>query len=130
VPVGQLAKRRASLVFRQPRADTDDMAFSPYVVRDSGALTRLRRERTRGGRSRFVRHSALGTEALYEIIDESRELVTAEVVVAPGLAPGTRVRMLASAARAMDDVEPATIALLDQRRALRQAVADGPQRAA
>lgn len=106
------------------------MAFSPYVVRDSGGLAGIRRERPRGAGPRFVRHSALGTEALYEIVEESRELVTAEVVVAPGLAPGTRVRMLASAAREMDDVEPSTIALLDHRRALRQAAADGPQRAA
>jgi len=106
------------------------MAFSPYVVRDSGGLARARRGRSRHATPRFVRHSALGTEAVYEIVEESRELVTAEVLVAPGLAPGTRVRMLASAARAMEEVEPETVALLDQRCRLRRAAADGPQRAA
>jgi hypothetical protein len=106
------------------------MAFSPYVVRDSGAAGRARRERPKGARRRFVRHSALGTQAIYEIVEESRELVTAEVLEAPGLAPGTRVRMLASAARAMDEVEPAAVAQLDGRRRLRQAAADGPPRAA
>lgn len=111
-------------------ADTVAMAFSPYVVRDTVGLARLRRERPRGARPRFVRHSALGTEALYEIVEETRELVTAEVVAAPGLEPGTRVRMLASAAGAMDEVEPSTIALLDQRRARRQALGDGPLHAA
>jgi hypothetical protein len=106
------------------------MAFSPYVVRDSVGVARTRRELPRAAPRRFVRHSALGTQAIYEIVEESRELVTAEVLEAPGLAPGTRVRMLASAARAMDEVEPAAVAQLDGRRAQRQAAADLPPRAA
>ena len=56
---------------------------------------------------RFVRNRMLGTEALYELLDERGELVTAEVLDAPGLAPGTRVRLLASATRAMEPIDPA-----------------------
>jgi hypothetical protein len=56
---------------------------------------------------RFVRTRMLGTEALYELLDEHDGLVTAEVLDAPGLAPGTRVRMLTAATRAMEAVDPA-----------------------
>lgn len=58
------------------------------------------------GTGRFVRQSLLGSEAVYEIVDGDDELVTAEVVRAPGLASGTRVRLLTRAARAMERFEP------------------------
>jgi hypothetical protein len=43
----------------------------------------------------------LGSEAIYEILDDRDGLITAEVVAAPGLELGMRLRMTASAARAM-----------------------------
>jgi hypothetical protein len=54
---------------------------------------------------RFVRQRLLGSEAVYEILDERAGLVTAEVVSAPGLAPGMRLRLMASAAGAMERCE-------------------------
>jgi hypothetical protein len=50
----------------------------------------------------FLRQELLGSEAVYEILEEDDELVTAEVVSAPGLPRGTRVRLLAKAVRAME----------------------------
>ena len=57
----------------------------------------------------FLRQELLGSEAIYEILEEDDEVVTAEVVSAPGLPRGTRVRLLAKAIRAMergDRLEP------------------------
>jgi hypothetical protein len=106
------------------------MAFAPHVIREgarSAVGARGRREDPRSTRGRFVRRRALGTEAIYEIVEDGPKLVTAEVVSAPGLQPGTRVAMLASAVRAMDEVEPDRLARLP--RALRR-VAGIPPRAA
>jgi hypothetical protein len=64
------------------------------------------------GTGRFLRHSLLGSEAVYRVIEIGTDLVTAEVVEAPGLEPGTRVRMLTKAAAAMehfDRLEPITV---------------------
>lgn len=58
---------------------------------------------------RFLRHHALGSEALYEVLAEADGIVTAEVVSAPGLAAGTRVRILARAAAAMEPVSAASL---------------------
>jgi hypothetical protein len=102
------------------------MAFAPNVIRDV-ARTRGVRARRDAGRPRFVRHSALGTEAVYEIVDEGRELVTAAVVQAPGLAPGTRVRFLARAARAMDEISAEQAGAFGR---ASRAAADTPPRAA
>jgi hypothetical protein len=106
------------------------MAFPPQVTREGArarAGARARREGAGSTRRRFVRHSALGTQAVYEIVEEGRKLVTVEVVAAPGLAPGTQVRLLASAARAMDEVAPEQVVHL-----LRHGhnAADTPPRAA
>ena len=61
-----------------------------------------------GGRARrIVRRCALGSEALYEIVAQDGELVTAAVLSAPGLARGTRLRLLA---REVDAMESATAA--------------------
>lgn len=49
----------------------------------------------------FVRQRQLGADAVYEVLDHVDQLVTCEVVRAPGLLPGTRVRLLASAVREM-----------------------------
>jgi hypothetical protein len=54
----------------------------------------------------FLRHTCLGSEAVYEVIEEDDEIVTAEVVRAPGLAAGTCVRLIAAAAHAMERLEP------------------------
>ena len=54
---------------------------------------------------RFVKQTLLGSEAVYEILDERAGLVTAEVVSAPGLTPGMRLRLMASAAAAMERCE-------------------------
>jgi hypothetical protein len=50
----------------------------------------------------FMRHSALGSEAVYEVIDAGEGIVTAAVVSAPGLPAGTEVRLTARDARAME----------------------------
>jgi hypothetical protein len=59
---------------------------------------------------RFVSQRLLGSEAIYEILDERDGLVTAEVVAAPGLEPGMRLRLTASAACAMERVPAERIA--------------------
>ena len=48
----------------------------------------------------FVRQELLGSEAVYEIVEVGEQTVTAEVIFAPGLPPGKRVRLLVAAARA------------------------------
>jgi hypothetical protein len=53
----------------------------------------------------FLRHTCLGTEAVYEVLEEDASTVTAAVVHAPGLEPGARVRLMASAAHAMERLE-------------------------
>jgi hypothetical protein len=53
----------------------------------------------------FLRHTSLGSEAVYKVLEEDSSIVTAAVVRAPGLEPGTCVRLMASAARAMERLE-------------------------
>jgi hypothetical protein len=55
-----------------------------------------------GSPTYFLRQELLGSEAVYEVVEEGDEIVTAEVVSAPGLPRGTRVELLARAARAME----------------------------
>lgn len=55
-------------------------------------------------RDTLVRQTLLGTEATYRIIDADAEIVTAEVIDAPGLKPGMSVRFVADAVRAMSRV--------------------------
>lgn len=54
------------------------------------------------GTGRFLRNRCLGTEALYEVLAEDGDTVTVEVVSAPGLERGTRMRLMTRAARAME----------------------------
>jgi hypothetical protein len=54
----------------------------------------------------FLRHTSLGSEAVYEVLDEDAGIVTAAVVRAPGIPSGTRVRLMARAAQAMERLEP------------------------
>jgi hypothetical protein len=49
----------------------------------------------------ILRHRSLGSEAVYEVLDEADGVLTAAVISAPGLQPGMQIRMMASAARAM-----------------------------
>ena len=44
----------------------------------------------------------LGSESLYKVLGEDGEIVTVEVVHAPGLEPGTRVRLRAAAMEQLD----------------------------
>jgi hypothetical protein len=53
----------------------------------------------------LLRHRALGSEAIYRVLEEGDEIVTAEVIQAPGLARGTRVRLMARACRAMERLD-------------------------
>jgi len=55
---------------------------------------------------RFLRQHVLGSEAVYAVVGEAGDVVTAEVVRAPGLAPGTRLRLTAEAAGAMERFDP------------------------
>ncbi len=58
------------------------------------------------GQGRYVlANTMLGTSALYEVLDEHDDVVTAEVIDAPGLPRGMRVRLLATATRAMKHVQ-------------------------
>jgi hypothetical protein len=59
------------------------------------------------GSGRFLRHSLLGSEAVYEVLELGDEVITAEVVHAPGLSRGMRVRLMADAAAAMERFDPA-----------------------
>lgn len=55
-----------------------------------------------------VRHRALGSEALYEVLtgeDDGGAVVTVAVLEAPGLAAGTRVRLMRDAVAAMERLE-------------------------
>ena len=54
----------------------------------------------------FLRHAMLGTEAVYEVLEEDAGIVTAQVVSAPGLEPGMRVRLTARAASGMERLDP------------------------
>ncbi|MGD0385300.1 MAG: hypothetical protein ABSB73_04120 [Solirubrobacteraceae bacterium] len=53
----------------------------------------------------FLRQELLDSEAVYEVVAEEDELVTAEVVRAPGLPRGMRVKLLAEAVRQMERSE-------------------------
>jgi hypothetical protein len=55
----------------------------------------------------FIRQRMLGSEAVYRVYEEDDSVVTAEVIHAPGLAQGTRVRLLTRAVRAMERFVPA-----------------------
>jgi hypothetical protein len=46
----------------------------------------------------------LGSEAVYELLEQGDETSTAVVVHAPGLAAGARIRLLTSAISAMERV--------------------------
>ena len=105
------------------------MAGTPHQsLRNRAVVARSRR---RAPLPRFVRHSALGTQALYEIVEERGALVTAAVLQAPGLEPGTQVSLLASDARAMERLEPAQAAWLIDReqRAAGNGIGSGPRAA-
>lgn len=52
----------------------------------------------------MLRHRALGTEAVYRVIAAEGELVEVEVVRAPGLEAGTRLRLTQRDARAMEQI--------------------------
>ncbi len=58
----------------------------------------------------LLRHTMLASTAIYEVIAVDGELVTVEVRQAPGLAGGTRVRLLASAVLEMEQLEAPVLA--------------------
>ena len=49
----------------------------------------------------ILRRRALGTEAAYRVLESVGDVVEVEVIEAPGLEPGTRVRLAARDAEAM-----------------------------
>ena len=51
---------------------------------------------------RYLRLRMLGSESLYKVLEQDGEIVTGEVVHAPGLEPGTRVRLRAAAMEQLD----------------------------
>ena len=55
----------------------------------------------------LLRHEVLGEEALYRAIEVIGDLVELEVVSAPGLEPGTRLRVTKKAVSRMSVVEEA-----------------------
>jgi hypothetical protein len=56
----------------------------------------------------LLRHQVLGQEALYRAVEVIGELVELEVVSAPGLDPGTRLRVTKAAVSRMSVVEEAS----------------------
>lgn len=58
--------------------------------------------------SSYLRHRALGSSALYKVVSDSEGIVTASVVSAPGLEPGTSIRFLARVAETMERYQGAT----------------------
>ncbi len=57
----------------------------------------------------LLRQRALYSDAIYRVLRVSGQIVEAEVVAAPGLAPGTQLRMTAAAAAAMKPVPRASV---------------------
>jgi hypothetical protein len=53
----------------------------------------------------LLRHRRLGTEAVYRVLEVGADVVTVEVVRAPGRERGTRMRLMADAARAMERLD-------------------------
>jgi hypothetical protein len=53
----------------------------------------------------LLRHRRLGSEAVYRVLAAGADVVTVEVVRAPGLERGTRMRLTADAARAMEHLD-------------------------
>ena len=62
----------------------------------------------------YLRNRVLGSEAVYEVLSEEDGCVTLAVIHAPGLEAGTRLRILASAAAAMERLEAGTARPLAQ----------------
>ena len=52
-----------------------------------------------------LRQRLLGSEASYRVLDESDGVVTAEVLSAPGLPAGMRIRLMADALRSMERLD-------------------------
>jgi hypothetical protein len=48
-----------------------------------------------------LRHRALGTEATYRVLGSTQAIFNLAVLEVPGLRPGSRIRVCAAAARAM-----------------------------
>jgi len=53
---------------------------------------------------KLLRHCVLGGEAFYRVVDAAGEIVEVEVVSAPGLEPGTHVRLTQAAVANMSVV--------------------------
>ncbi len=53
----------------------------------------------------LLRHRRLGSEAVYRVLAVDDDVATVEVVRAPGLERGTRLRLMADAARAMERLD-------------------------
>jgi hypothetical protein len=57
-----------------------------------------------GADPQLLRHHVLGSDTLYRVVDVSGDLVEVEVVSAPGLQPGTHLRLTQSAVAGMSVV--------------------------
>jgi hypothetical protein len=105
-PIDRLGRLSSALQTEAARADGETMTPNPPI----GAL---------------IRHSALGSEAVYEVIEAGKDIVTAAVVSAPGLPVGMEIHLTARDARAMQHfkqpLRPAAA------RARRRAVPAAPQ---
>jgi len=64
----------------------------------------------------LLRHRLFDTEAVYRVLEEGDQTVMAEVIVAPGLARGTHVRLMAKACRAMERLDVSADAIAITRR--------------
>jgi hypothetical protein len=61
----------------------------------------VRRVGSRSLRTNVLRHSALGSEAVYRVLNTRGSIVEVEVITAPGLEEGTRLHLTTVAAAAM-----------------------------
>lgn len=72
---------------------------------------------------KLLRHSVLGSDTLYRVIDVAGDIVEVEVVSGPGLKPGTHLRLTQAAVADMSvvpDSSRSTIRALRQRTNRRQ----------
>jgi hypothetical protein len=82
----------------------------------------------KGGFPQLLRHRVLGGDTLYRVVGVAGELVEVEVVSAPGLDPGTRVRLTQAAIATMSVVPESSLQRPTQGAATDEPVTHKPRR--
>jgi hypothetical protein len=82
----------------------------------------------KGGFPQLLRHRVLGGDTLYRVVGVAGELVEVEVVSAPGLEPGTRVRLTQAAIATMSVVPESSLQRATQGAATTEPATHKPRR--